>query len=171
MRGVDQVILTVMGVWEDGRHQMSHYQLAAAEDTAAWSHLLAALIARGLDASAVQVVVSDGSTGLPAARCAQLPQAKQQRGVVHKIRGLERAFCYRDLILPDPVTPEPLTYEGARRERRQRRSTDAHAIFEAPTRVEADAPGAVSDTVGDARAGGRAAAEQGCGGLPDLFPV
>jgi putative transposase len=68
MRGVDQVILTVMGVWPDGRHQSIHYQLAAAEDTAGWSDLLAALIARGLDASAVQLVVSDGSTGLPAAR-------------------------------------------------------------------------------------------------------
>src|SRR5262245_4477442 len=90
MRGVDQVILTVMGVWEDGRHQIIHYQLAAAEDTAAWSDLLAALIARGLDASAVQMVVSDGSTGLPAALATKVPQAKQQRCVVHKIRGLDR---------------------------------------------------------------------------------
>jgi transposase-like protein len=139
MRGVDQVILTVMGVWEDGRHQIIHYQLAAAEDTAAWSDLLATLIARGLDASAVQLVVSDGSTGLPAALATHLPQAKQQRCVVHKIRGLERAFCYRDLIRIDPLTQEPLTYEAARRLRRQQLSTDAHAIFEAPTRAEAEA--------------------------------
>src|SRR6266852_4440305 len=97
MRGTDQVILTVMGVWPDGRHQIIHYQLAAAEDTAAWSDLLAALLARGLDASAVQLVVSDGSTGLPGALSTKLPHAKQQRCVVHKIRGLERAFCYRDL--------------------------------------------------------------------------
>jgi transposase-like protein len=138
MRGMDQVILTVMGVWEDGRHQIIHYQLAAAEDTAAWSDLLSALIARGLDASAVQLVVSDGSTGLPAALAAKLPQAKQQRCVVHKIRGLERAFCYRDLIMTDPVTHEPLTYEVARRLRRQQLSSDAHAIFEAPSRAEAD---------------------------------
>jgi transposase-like protein len=139
MRGVDQVILTVMGVWPDGRHQIIHYQLAAAEDTAGWSDLLAALIARGLDASAVQLVVSDGSTGLPAALSTKLPHAKQQRCVVHKIRGLERAFCYRDLIMTDPVTQEPLTYEAARRLRRQQLSTDAHAIFEAPTRAEAEA--------------------------------
>jgi putative transposase len=139
MRGQDQVILTVMGVWEDGRHQIIHYQLAAAEDTAAWSDLLAALLKRGLDASAVQVVVSDGSTGLPAALATHLPQSQQQRCVVHKIRGLERAFCYRDLIVIDPVTHEPLTYEAARRLRRQQLSTDAHAIFEAPRRTEAEA--------------------------------
>jgi len=139
MRGQDQVILTVMGVWEDGRHQIIHYQLAAAEDTAAWSDLLAALLGRGVDASAVQLVVSDGSSGLPAALATHLPQAKQQRCVVHKIRGLERAFCYRDLTMADPMTQEPLTHEAARRLRRQHLSTDAHAIFEAPTRAEAEA--------------------------------
>ena len=139
MRGQDQVILTVMGVWPDGRHQIIHYQLAAAEDTAAWSDLLATLIARGLDATAVRMVVSDGSTGLPSALTTHLPQAQQQRCVVHKIRGLERAFCYRDLTLLDPDTQEPLTYEAARRLRRQQLSSDAHAIFEAPTRGEAQA--------------------------------
>ncbi len=139
MHGVDQVILTVMGVWEDGRHQILHYQLASAEDTAAWADLLTSLIGRGLDAAAVQMVVSDGSTGLPAALATHLPAAKQQRCVVHKIRGLEKAFCYRALPTTDPVTQEPLTHEAARRLRRQQLSTDAHAIFEAPTRAEADA--------------------------------
>jgi putative transposase len=139
MRGVDQVILTVMGVWEDGRHQIMHYQLAAAEDTRAWSQLLATLIGRGLDAATVQMVVSDGSTGLPSALATHLPAAKHQRCVVHKIRGLERAFCYRDLLRTDPTTQEPLTSEAARRLRRQQLSTDAHAIFEAPTRAEAAA--------------------------------
>jgi transposase-like protein len=139
MRGVDQVILTVMGVWEDGRHQIIHYQLVAAEESAAWSDLIATLIGRGLDATAVQMVVSDGSTGLPSALSTHLPHAKQQRCVVHKIRGLERAFCYRDLMTTDPLSQEPLTYEAARRLRRQQLSSDAHAIFEAPTRVEAEA--------------------------------
>ena len=85
------------------------------------------------------MVVSDGSTGLPAALATHLPDAKQQRCVVHKIRGLERAFCYRNLPKTDPVTQEPLTYEAARRLRRQQLATDAHAIFEAPTRAEAEA--------------------------------
>jgi len=44
MRGQDQVILTVMGVWEDGRHQIIHYQLAAAEDSAAWSGMMGAVM-------------------------------------------------------------------------------------------------------------------------------
>jgi transposase-like protein len=138
MRGVDQVILTVMGVWEDGGHQILQYQLAAAVSSAAWSALLTTLLGRGMDAAGVQMVVSDGSTGLPAALAPHLPDAKQQRCVVHKIRGLERAFCYRDLTLIEPVTGEPLSYEAARRLRRQQLSTDAHAIFEPPSRAEAD---------------------------------
>jgi len=137
MRGVDQVILTVMGVWPDGRHQILHYQAAAAEDTAAWSELLRILIARGMDATAVQMVVSDGSTGLPSAMATHLPTAQQQRCVVHKIRGLERAFCYRDLSRVEPLAQEQLSYEAAKRLRRQQLTTDAHAIFEAPTRAEA----------------------------------
>jgi transposase-like protein len=137
MRAVDQVILTVMGVWPDGRHQILHYQAAAAEDTTAWSELLRTLIARGMDTTAVQMVVSDGSTGLPGAMAAHLPTAQQQRCVVHKIRGLERAFCYRGLSRVDPLNAEQLAYEAAKRLRRQQLTTDAHAIFEAPTRAEA----------------------------------
>jgi transposase-like protein len=137
MRAVEQVILTVMGVWEDGRHQIIHYQAAGAEDSAAWSDLLAALIGRGLDAAAVRMVVSDGSTGLPAALAEKLPKAQQQRCVVHKIRNLERAFCYRELTLIDPLTQEPLSYEAARRLRRQQLCSDAHAIFGAASRAEA----------------------------------
>src|SRR6266508_856485 len=108
MRGTDQVILTVMGVWLDGRHQIIHYQPATSEDSEAWKDLLAALIRRGLDAAAVQMVVSDGSTGLPAALALHLPTANQQRCVVHKIRSLEKAFCYRDLTRIDPISGEPL---------------------------------------------------------------
>ena len=59
--------------------------------------------------------------------------------MVHKIRGFERAFCYRELLQVDPVTQQALTHEAARRLRRQQLSTQAHAIFEAPTRVEAEA--------------------------------
>jgi transposase-like protein len=137
MRGQERVILTVMGVWEDGRHEILHYEAATAEDTDAWTNLLAALKRRGLDPKGVRMVVSDGSSGLPAALAKELPTAEQQRCVVHKIRGLERHFCYRDLVTTDPTTQAPLTFEQARRLRRGQLTTDAHAIFEAPTRAEA----------------------------------
>jgi putative transposase len=139
MRGQERVILTVMGVWEDGRHEILHYEAAAAEDTEAWTGMLAALKRRGLDPNGVRMVVSDGSSGLPAALSSELPTARQQRCVVHKIRGLERSFCYRDLVTTDPTTQTALTFEQARQLWRQQLTTDAHAIFEAPTRTEAEA--------------------------------
>ncbi len=92
-----------------------------------------------MDASALQLVVSDGRSGLPAARATKLPQAKQQRGVGHKIRGLERAFCYRNLTTTDPIRQERRTHEAARRLRRPQLTTEAHAIVAAPTRAEAEA--------------------------------
>jgi transposase-like protein len=137
MRGQERVVLTVMGVWEDRRHEILHYEAAAAEDTDAWTKLLAALKRRGLDPARVRMVVSDGSSGLPAALAKELPSAQQQRCVVHKIRGLSRYFCYRDLVSTDPTTPAPLTFEQARRLRREQVTTEAHAIFEAPSRAEA----------------------------------
>lgn len=137
MRGVEQVILTVLGVWEDGRHEILHYQAAPEEDTQSWTALLAALKRRGLDGEAVRMVVSDGSSGLPAALAQELPKAQQQRCTVHKIRGLERYFCYRDLLTTEPGTQAPLSFEQARKMRRQHLTTDAHAIFEAPSRTEA----------------------------------
>jgi putative transposase len=137
MRGQERVVLTVMGVWPDGRHEILHYEAVEGEDTDAWTTLLAALKRRGLDPDAVRMVVSDGSSGLPAALAKELPQSQQQRCVVHKIRGLERHFCYRDLATSHPTTQAALTFEQARRLRRQQLTTDAHAIFEAPTRAEA----------------------------------
>jgi len=126
-----------MGVWEDGRHEILHYQAADAESSEWWSALLEALKRRGLDPEAVRLVVSDGTSGLPAALSEHLPTAQQQRCTLHKIRGLERHFCYRDLDKTDPISQEALTFEQARRRRRMQLTTDAHAIFEAPPRKEA----------------------------------
>ena len=138
MRGEERVVLAVMGVWPDGRRQLLHYEAAAAEDTAAWTALFVALRARGLDPAGVRLVVSDGSSGLPAALAQELPTAQQQRCVVHRVRGLTRALYYHELPTLHPTTQEALTDEAARRLRRQQVTTDAHVIFEAPTRGEAE---------------------------------
>jgi putative transposase len=137
MRGVERVVLAVMGVWEDGRHELLHYEATDAESIESWSAVLAALTRRGLAPGAVRMVVSDGTTGLPAALQKHLPTTQQQRCTVHKIRGLSRQFCYRERLMTDPTTQEALSVEQARRLRRQQVTTDAHAIFEAPTQAQA----------------------------------
>lgn len=137
VRGAERVVLTVMGLWPDGRRQILDYQAAEAEDSASWNQLFATLIGRGLAPERVQLVVSDGGTGLPPAILSSFPQAQQQRCVVHKVRGLERAFVYHELERSGPEGTH-LTAEEARRARRHQVSEAAHAIFEAPTRAEAE---------------------------------
>lgn len=136
VRGEERVVLTVMGLWPDGRRQILDYQTAPAEDTASWKQLFAALIRRGLAPEQVQLVVSDGGTGLPTAIADCLVRAQQQRCVVHKVRGLERAFVYHELVA-EPGATAARTPEELRRQRRQQVSEAAYAIFEAPSRAEA----------------------------------
>jgi transposase-like protein len=138
VRAVERVILAVMGVWPDGRHALIHYTVAAAEDTAAWMQVGQQLRDRGLDSTAVQLVVSDGTKGLQDAMKKHLPQARLQRCTVHKVRGMERYLQYRDLELHDPQTSQPLTPEAARQQRRTAISAAALDIFQAPTRAEAE---------------------------------
>jgi hypothetical protein len=45
-------------------------------------------------------------------------------------------FCYRDLRLTDPVSQALLTHDATRRLRQQQLSTDAHTIFDAPSRAK-----------------------------------
>jgi transposase-like protein len=49
MRGDERVALAVMGVWEDGRHEILHYEAADVESNESWSAVLAALKRRGLE--------------------------------------------------------------------------------------------------------------------------
>jgi transposase-like protein len=138
VRALEQVILAVLGVWADGRHALIHYTIATTEDTAAWQQVLQELADRGLSAAAVQLVVSDGTKGLPEAMKTHLPRARRQRCTVHKVRGMERYLQYRDLPTQDAQTGQSLTPEIARQQRRTAISAAALEIFQARTRVEAE---------------------------------
>lgn len=138
VRGEERVILAVMGVWLDGRHELIHYETATGENGDTWSSLCQHLIARGLDAQAVRMVVSDGTKGLLEALATHLPQAESQRCTVHKVRGFENYLKFHELPTTDPETGQALTDEQARQQRRHALKTEASAIFEAPTRPEAD---------------------------------
>jgi putative transposase len=134
----ERVILAVMGVWPDGRHQLLDYQIALAEDTAAWRQIWQGLRARGLDPTQVQMVVSDGAKGVLAAQQKELPKAQLQRCTVHKVRGFERYLSYQELPSSD-AAGQPVSREAARQERQQALKREALAIFEAVTRAEAEA--------------------------------
>ena len=138
VRADERVILAVMGVWEDGRHALIHYTIAATEDTAAWMQVAQELCDRGLDAAVVKMVVSDGTKGLPEALKVYLPRARLQRCTVHKVRGMERYLHYHDLPAANPQTGAMWTPETARQQRRTAITAAALDIFQAPTRAEAE---------------------------------
>jgi transposase-like protein len=137
VRGEERVILAVLAVWPDGRHYVIHYEVATDENEDTWSAVFQHLIARGLDPSAVQLVVSDGTKGLLGALKTYLPQAALQRCTVHKVRGFRRYLTYKDLPSTDPETGQPLRPEDARRQRRRAMKTEALEVFDAPTQAEA----------------------------------
>ena len=138
VRGKERAILAVMGVLPDGRHQIIHYEAASDETADTWSAVCQHLIERGLDSKAVRMVVSDGTKGLLEAMRIYLPQAKWQRCTVHKVRGFERYLKYENLPETDPTTGQALTPEQARQQHRHAIKSEALAVFEAPTRAQAE---------------------------------
>ncbi len=72
----ERVVLAVLAVWEDASYEILHYEIAAEEGDAEWSQLFEHLIERGLNPQTVQLVVSDGTLGLPNALQKNLPNAQ-----------------------------------------------------------------------------------------------
>ena len=134
----DRVILCVMAVCSDGSSYVLHYEIAEDEDEATWGTLFAHLIERSLNPNAIKLVVSDGTKGLLAAMEQFLPKAQQQRCITHKVRGMNRYLTYQDL----PTLDEEghlLTSEQARKQRWYQLKTDAYAIYDEPSKSEAQA--------------------------------
>jgi transposase-like protein len=126
-----RVVLAVMAIWEDGSQELIHYEIAETESEAAWTKVFESLIRRGLDPHHLELVVSDGSLGLPAAMKKCFPLAHQQLCITHKIRGIERHLNYSHL---PSVTPAgcPLKPKEARKQRSFQITSDAYKIYQAP---------------------------------------
>ena len=138
VRVQERVILAVMGVWPDRRHALIHYTIAATEDTAAWQQVAQEVRDRGLDHTAVQMVVSDGTKGLQSAMKQHLPEARLQRCTVHKVRGIARYLSYQNGCDIAPSSEAAPPAEDSRQLRRTAMSSAALEIFQAPTQPEAE---------------------------------
>lgn len=137
-RAQERVILAALAVWPDGRYHLLHYEVAETEDEANWKQFWSHLLQRGLDAHTVELVVSDGTKGLLTAMNAYLPKAKLQRCTVHKVRGFERYLHYNSLPDVDPETGQPWSKTEAKIHRKATMKAEAHNIFKANTRTEAE---------------------------------
>lgn len=128
----ERVILVAMAVWPNGSYHILHYEIAEMEGEQAWVTFFEHMIARDLKSQAVKLVVSDGSNGLLAAITQCLPQARQQRCIAHKVRGMKDYLTYKELPATDDLGQE-LTPTAAKKQRRQLINRDAYDIFDAPT--------------------------------------
>ena len=132
----ERVVLTALAVWPDGTYEVLHYEIAEQEDTQGWATFFEHLIARGLDPSAVELVVSDGTLGLPAAMAAHLPKAKQQRCITHKVRRLKDYLSYAQLPEHNEQG-QALKPSEAKQQRRYQIQSDAYDIYKAEDEAEA----------------------------------
>ena len=82
------------------------------------------------------MVSSDGSLGIPKAISNHFPQAKQQRCITHKVRGIERHLNYSDLPTMNEQG-QPGQPMGAKKQRRFEVTKEAYAIYEALSLTEA----------------------------------
>ena len=115
---------------------MLHYEVAEQEETRSWATFFEHLIERGLDPTAVDLVVSDGTLGLPAAMAQHLPSAQQQRCVTHKVRRIKAYLSYAQL----PVQNEQgqaLSPTEAKQQRRYQIQSDAYDIYKAEDETNA----------------------------------
>lgn len=132
----ERVILTALAVWEDGSYEVLHYEVQEQEGEAEWSEFFNTLIARGISPELIELVVSDGTLGLPKALEKCLPNAKQQRCITHKVRGLKKYLEYEQLETVD-VNGQALDLQTAKRNRCRELSSTAYDIYEAETLNEA----------------------------------
>lgn len=117
-----RVILVALGLWPDGRRQVLYFEMVNKETKDNWKKFFRHLLAKGLDTSQLQLVVSDGRPGLHTAICSVFPKTvKHQRCIFHKLKNLADNLTYEHLVLnPD------LSYREARK---QAKETRARAIL------------------------------------------
>ena len=81
-----RVILTALGVWPDGHWEIVHWKIATQEDAESWNAFIGELYTKGMTAETTQLVISDGTKGLPNALEQHLPCVPHQRCLFHKIK-------------------------------------------------------------------------------------
>src|SRR6202049_4010107 len=82
------LLLVAYGIRRDGTRELLAFVRAKSESQAGWEGLLNDLYRRGLRGQRLQLVITDGLTGLAATIPAVYPRARHQRCWVHKMRNI-----------------------------------------------------------------------------------
>jgi transposase-like protein len=83
-----RVVLCAYGITAGGERELIDFQLGRYESEAAWESFLHRLFTRGLTGALLELVVTDGNTGLHRALALVYPRVPRQRCWAHKIRNV-----------------------------------------------------------------------------------
>jgi hypothetical protein len=83
-----RVVLSALGLWEDGHGEIVHWPIAPGENQACWHHFLGDLYRNGSTEETPQLVVREGSKGLERALDSHDYGVPHQQCLFHKIKHL-----------------------------------------------------------------------------------
>jgi transposase-like protein len=116
-----QVMLTALGIWDNGHWEILTWHLATEEDAPSWGTLLGTLYTTGITEDTTQLIVSDGAKGLDKALYSHLYGVPHQRCIFHKIKNIADHLPYRELMTE--------AREAASAPRRQAKQAHKQAIL------------------------------------------
>jgi putative transposase len=91
-----RVVLVAYGILPNGKRQIIDYRFAQGESETAWLEFLQGLFLRGLEGQHLQLIVTDGGTGLRAALPVVFPQVAVQLCWAHKMRNIADKVLRRE---------------------------------------------------------------------------
>jgi transposase-like protein len=126
------VLLAALGVWPDGHYRTLYFEVVDQETKANWKTFFRHLIAKGVDKSKLQLLVSDGRPGLHTAiRAVFQKTVKHQRCIFHKLKNLADNLTFEHLTL-NPELPKREALKQAKETRARAILRDAVAIYATP---------------------------------------
>jgi transposase-like protein len=99
-----RVMLTALGIWEDGHWEILTWQLAPGEDAGSWGTFLSTLYRKGITEETTRLMVSDGAQGLEKALYRHCWEVPHQRCIFHKIKNIADHLQYKALETTDSET-------------------------------------------------------------------
>jgi transposase-like protein len=137
-----RVVLTALGVWPDGHWEIVYWKIAAQEDAETWNAFIGELYNKGITEETTQLVISDGTKGLPTALERHLPCVPHQRCLFHKIKNIADHLRYTDLAL-DPTRPPAEAARRAKQARKKAILAEAGQVYstDVATEIRARAEG------------------------------
>lgn len=103
---VKRVLLVALGIRPDGTKELLSFQLAGSESESCWWGFISDLKQRGLAGEQLELIVSDGASGLVKAHRALYPRVPHQLCTWHKAMDLAHRLTdkrYRSRIIADAL--------------------------------------------------------------------